>query len=424
MDEGVFDLAGLDAEERATLLSSRRAEAQAEPRPGLLGAPAETANYNLATAENVLLYDELRDVITDFRGFSLEDTKYPGRVKPGNLYTLNERAAAFLSAEYGLEEPLTADHVMGIGGVSAALESLAFALCKPGEIVIAPAPCWQGFQWCFTYRAGANLERFPVSSRPGDPFYLTLDDVKRAYARTRGTAKVLVLTNPENPLGVNHAPDVLEEIYGWVLAQTGMHIISDEIYFNSQTAGAPPFKGALALKAYQRDRVHVVWGFAKDFGLSGFRAGFVVTRAAAVMKAVIDRRMWFLSPFTAQPIFALSEVLGRDEGRFAHELMRAYRRVLTEQRSATAAALDAKEIAWYPNNHAALFFWLDLRRYLRAGGEQQLNAHLEEHGIFLLPGQTLACPEPGWFRLCYTCESADVIVAAVAHLSSVLRKIG
>jgi aspartate/methionine/tyrosine aminotransferase len=422
MDEGLFGTAGLDAEERATLLSARRAEAGARR---LLGAPAE-ANFNLATAENVLLYERLREVITDFRRFSLEDTKYPGRAKPGNLYTLNARAAAFLSAEYGLGEPLTADQVMGIGGVSAALESLTFALCKPGDTVIAPAPCWQGFEWCFTYRAGARLERFPVSSQPGDPFHLTLDDVKRGCERARGTAKVLVLTNPDNPLGVNYAPELLEEIYGWVLGETGMHVVSDEIYFNSQTAGAPPFKGALALKAYQRnhDRVHVVWGFAKDFGLSGFRAGFVVTRAAAVMKAVIDRRMWFLSPFTAQPIFALSNVLGRDEGRFAHELMREYRRALTEQRRATAGALDAQSIVYYPHNHAALFFWLDLRRYLRAGGEKELNARLEANGIFLLPGQTLACPEPGWFRLCYTCESAGVIVAAVEHLGNVLQNIG
>jgi len=430
MHTGSLDLAGLDAEERATLLSAQRAA-----RLDLAGEVGAT--FNLATAENVLLYDRLRPVLTDFAKFDIRDTKYPGRVG-GTLEELHNNTAAFLTVQYRLQaKPLLPNHVLGVSGVSAALESLAFALCDPGDTVIIPAPCWQGFKWCFTYRARAELVPFAVSSSEADPFRLTLDDVKKAYEGVSPRPKVLVLTNPDNPLGVTYSKDLLEEIYGWAMASTEMHVISDEIYFHSETADKPEFTTAFALDAYRPDRVHVVWGFAKDFGVSGFRAGFVLTRDKDVMERIIARRMWFLAPFASPQIFMLSQGVLSRAGGFARELMVLYRRRLIVQRGETAKALGREKIAYYTHGTAAQFFWLDLSKYLDRvppgdeddvspadatdEREKRLDKYLRDRGIFLLPGGELSCPVPGWFRLCFTCEQLRVMEAAVAELGKVLR---
>ena len=43
------------------------------------------------------------------------------------------------------------------------------------------------------------------------------------------------------------------------------------------------FPNALSLSSVpDPDRLHVVWGFSKDFGLSGFRVGVFITKNAVV----------------------------------------------------------------------------------------------------------------------------------------------
>ena len=101
--------------------------------------------------------------------------------------------------------------------------------------------------------------------------------------------KVLLLTNPTNPFGtVWKAEDMLRAIE-WATAHR-IHVVSDEIYAASifGQAECPPFESAWDLAAEkltdeQARLVHLVYGLAKDFGVSGFRTGAVATRHGHVI---------------------------------------------------------------------------------------------------------------------------------------------
>ncbi len=444
---------------------------------------------NLATAENVLLYAQLKEKVFDvLPGITEQDIRYP--VPIYGTDRLREDIAAMLRPQFAAD--LDAKDVFGTSGVSAALECLAFALknggiLETGDRVLIPAPFWQGFKWCFQQRPGLVCVPANLTEKGLQNFELTLDDLKRAYYAEPRRPKLLVLTNPHNPLGVNYSKDLLEKIYAWALNETEMHVISDEMYAHSQiTTATQPFVSALSLDAYRTiaqapERVHVVWGFAKDFGLSGFKAGVVISRSSVVHDALGGAQgepySWF-SPFDSLKHWVIGNLLEtQDSGRsFAAELMESYRGILTGAFQSARAALDSNHIPYVfqEGQNPAQFFWLDLRKYLspqapeipwergphfphagivHSGGngngngngngakpgdlrlpvvfseisnaEEDLRRYIaEKANVLLLPGQTLTCAEPGYFRLCYTAFHEQTIREAIDRIGQALASYG
>ena len=100
----------------------------------------------LDVAENMLLMDELRDLISEpAMLLTQKDLNYP-HDRIGEP-VVREHIAALLSKSWGLqgEHELAADHVLCTPGASAALHLHAQARLSPGDTVMLPAPYWQMF---------------------------------------------------------------------------------------------------------------------------------------------------------------------------------------------------------------------------------------------------------------------------------------
>ncbi|SHG87596.1 pyridoxal phosphate-dependent aminotransferase [Streptoalloteichus hindustanus] len=423
---------------------------------------------NLSVAENVLLYPEhLKPYV--FRNLPAVPERSIKYAPPMGSEALRKRMATLFRDSFDI----TVDHrnIYATCGVSSALECIALALreggvLRAGDAVMLPAPCWQGFRWSFQQRPELHCVGVDLLEAGAERFELTLEDIKREYRNDKHRPpKLLVLTNPHNPLGVNYDEDLLEEIYRWVLDETDMHVISDEIYRHSQVEDAhPDFVSAFALRAYRdaskekRARVHLVWGFAKDFGLSGFRLGFVVSTSPLVRRAMqgSDRPAdewkslsWF-SPFDSlkQHLFGhlLKAKIGDED--FATRAMADYRGLLTAAYREVVGALREQGIPHVhrQNGNPGVFCWLDLRDHLpdssRVNGsslaadpvfggeygywvdepEQQLAKDIADNArVLLLPGRTLFCHWPGYFRLCYTAEETSKVCDAVERVGEYLR---
>ncbi|TJZ57409.1 pyridoxal phosphate-dependent aminotransferase [Streptomyces piniterrae] len=432
---------------------------------------------NLGTAENVLLYPRLKEnVFDELPGIGEHDIRYP--VPIYGTQQLRTDIAELLRPLF--DSDLRKEDVFGTSGVSAALECLAFAL-KHGEVletgdrVLLPAPFWPGFKWCFEQRPGLVCVAAPLTSKGSENFELTLEDLQRAYHAEKEPPKLLVLTNPNNPLGVNYPKDLLEKIYDWALKETQMHIISDEMYAHSQIRTSElPFVSALSLDAYRndpaaRERVHVTWGFAKDFGLSGFKAGVVISRSSVVQDVLTEKSgepySWF-SPFDSLKHYVLGKLLEtrKDGGSFALELMAEYRETLTDAFQSARAAFDRNKIKYvfHKGQNPAQFFWLDLRQYLKHevpeipwergphfpqngngepakpgdlrlpvlfseinSAEEDLRKYIAENAhVQLLPGQAMSNVEPGYFRLCYTAFDKETVREAIDRIGQALASRG
>lgn len=435
----------------------------------------ETA-VDLSVAENVLVYDDSMQKMV-FANTGLLPEPFIHYFPPYGTPELRQQVADLLTEAFG--RTVLAENVFGTAGVASALECLAFALktgapggpppLVDGDGVLIPAPYWQGFNWSFEQRPKLTCVPVNLPTDGPDAFRLTLDLVKKQYEEHRkqtGKApRLLVLTNPHNPLGVNYPKELLEDIYAWALGDPDLHVISDEIYCHSQLRDSTtPFTSAVALDAYAEhpDRIHVVWGFAKDFGLSGFRTGFVVSRNTVVHDAMLgstdtgaEKRhpmSWF-TPFDSLKHYVVGAVLSASVNGPGSELyttyaMKIYRDLLTTSFDKVRDRLEQNGIAYvhHDGDNAAQFFWLDLREYLdlcvppnsAAAPVPLTGADLDprEQCLFdylratptevsLLPGGVMHCPAPGFFRLCYTarqpaevCEAIDKVAKALALLKS------
>lgn len=160
----------------------------------------------------------------------------------------------------------------GLAGVTATLDNLFRILQNPNDgsrnDAITASPFWPGFRWT-SEQLKVNGHIIPFIPNDTTSMQITLDDVQSSV-EANPSARFLVICNPHNPTGVIYNKKNLEAIYTYILQETDLHIISDEMYANSIIHGhKDDYTSAVALDAYQRakpeqkERVHLVWGFTK-----------------------------------------------------------------------------------------------------------------------------------------------------------------
>lgn len=409
----------------------------------------DPTSVNLSTAENILLLDFYNEkAFANLGPVSLENIEYPLPTVQGRSNYM-ESLATFLNSQWS-GVSVNSANIYSTSGVVAGLELLALALCKPGDEVLLPAPLWYGFHWSFSQTAALKFIPFPIDNETT----LTTANVEAAL-KQNPNAKLLVLTNPGNPIGSNYTKELQESVCTLFLEKPDRQIICDEIYALSQV-NKGQFVSALSLDVYKKypDRIHVTWGLSKDFGLAGFRAGFIISQSPIVHTALTDKSCaaslcWF-SPMVTTNYYMLQKLfLNSDQSpnpQLASDTMTLYKGLLQKQYDATATALKKGNISYLTPNDGALFFWIDLSAYLDLvpvtssdkgtlcpeiyqyddPREQALANYIAAPGngltgVLLTRGQECFNQAPGFFRVCYTAAALDQVVFGIDNMAKALN---
>ena len=216
------------------------------------------------------------------------------------------------------------DNVILGAGCNAVLENLCVCLADPGDAVLIPVPYYAAFEFDLAARAGCRIvpayggeggggggagETFPPKHYY--PTHSSLDDAyDRAVRETGRPPRVLLISHPNNPLGICYPPGIVRDCIDWCRDRR-VHLISDEIYAGSvyreertscggeeedEDEGRPTFVSAMALgggasSAAADGRpglglgpyVHLVYALSKDFALSGLRVGVAYTENEEIL---------------------------------------------------------------------------------------------------------------------------------------------
>jgi aspartate/methionine/tyrosine aminotransferase len=358
---------------------------------------------NLGTADNRLVWDLLAPRLTV--PVRESDVHY------GLLYGTRELRAAIATLLAPVWHGVDPENLVVVSGATAALDILASTLCDPGETIAVPAPYYAAFDTDLTARSGARL--LPIPMDPARGFALdpaTVDAALTAARRDGVVVRALAVTSPANPVGQVHSPAVLRDLVDVATAHS-VDVIADEIYAHSAY-------GAEFVSMVGEHAVHGIWGFAKDFGLSGLKVGVLHTRDPRVRAAA--RALAYFAPVSTHTQALLTNLLS-DKDWVAGFLAEARRR-LGESATATMDLLTAGGIG-YVEPAGGFSLWVDLRQHLpevSVAGEQELWQRILRAGrVNILPGDAFGCPEPGWFRLCHATD-ARAVTTGVARLSRVL----
>ena len=190
-------------------------------------------------------------------------------------------------------------------GCGAVIDNVCFAVCDRGSEVLIPAPYYPAFDNDLRVRSG--VEPVPVFSSSGSAGLPTNEDLDKAFSSC-SNPRVLLLTNPHNPLGTVLNAQQVHRCIKWALMR-GLHVISDEIYANSVHApegSREVFRSAMAMapdlaeklgEELVAQRLHTIFGFSKDFCASGLRVGCIHTKNRRLLMAM-DNVGYFCGAFS------------------------------------------------------------------------------------------------------------------------------
>jgi aspartate/methionine/tyrosine aminotransferase len=209
----------------------------------------------------------------------------------------SEELRAAIAAHYPGAGP---DHVTVAIGSAEANYVVCWALIRPADRVAVLAPTYMQM-WGLAQSFGATVVPFSLDPRRG----WDLDRASLEQAVTPGT-RVVIVTDPNNPTGRVLTPEARAAIVARARA-VGAWLVVDEVFQGAELDGrtTPTWWGA-------GERVVVVNGLSKAYGLPGLRIGWVVS-SAEFKQSVLERHDYtVIGPSPLTDYLALLAVRSRD----------------------------------------------------------------------------------------------------------------
>lgn len=150
-------------------------------------------------------------------------------------------------------------------GAGQALAMAFQAVLSPGSEIIGFTPSFP-LNWGLPAIHGAALRTVPIST-PADRLRAVLD------AEVTERTRAIIMHNPNNPTGHVMTREHLEAISA-VAIDRDLVVISDEVYECFRYDGRPHV--SIGSLPGMLDRTISIYGFAKEYGLSGLRVGYAV----------------------------------------------------------------------------------------------------------------------------------------------------
>lgn len=332
----------------------------------------------------------------------------------------------FLEHNFHPLEEINIDQLIVTNGVTVILENLAFALAQPGEYIMITKPYYYRLIVDFFERPGVlalSVDQPLPSEIPGNRYKLDVPGLEEAYYKAAGEGKIvraIHITNPNNPTGDVYSAQELTDLLQFAHRHQ-LHVIANELYGLSMYDPDVNFTSILTLPHPDPERVHFLWGFSKDLGLSGVRIATLYTKNTALLKYFRQTAIYIRPTEMGQR--RMQHLIDDEDFMDNHALPEVRQRLKARHQSVK------REIEGcggrVHDSPATVFRWLDLSPFLTTldfQSENELFQRIYSSGVHLMPGKSLGHSKPGWFRMVAGLEN-DVHEEGMTRLVSVLNAI-
>ena len=295
--------------------------------------------------------------------------------------------------------------------------------------MLVPTPYYGAFKTDLMCRMGCVVYPIDLSSTPNadyeetTPFELSTARLNNTYQKAVSEGvkiRGIILMNPHNPLGSIYSKDQLVS-YLQFADRLGLHVILDEIYLLSIFKEGVNMTTGLSLDGViNPDLLHIIWGFSKDFGLSGFRCGLVHTVNKAVANVVSSNAYFQSTPTISQ--FILQSLVS-DYDWLDNVYLPTNQRLLREAHAFVKKELNEVGVALH-EAVGGLYVWVDFRKFVRPlsrDGELKLMNMFLDHGVYITAGLAFNSSEFGWFRIIISVGKG--LPAGINRIKKVLKEV-
>jgi hypothetical protein len=269
------------------------------------------------------------------------------------------------------------DQILVTTGSSEANFVTCWRLIEPGDKVAVMQPNYQQ-TWGLAQNFGAQVRPFQLHEKEGwEPY---AEEIRSAIAP--GT-KLVVVTNPHNPTG-HILSDGSRKVIVDRCAEVGAWLLADEVYQGAER-GESPKTTASFWGAY--DKVIVVNGLSKAYGLPGLRIGWIVASPASTQEAWSRHDYTTIGPSGATDHLAAVAL----DPRVREKLIERTRRILNANYPVMEAWLKAfgDTFTWHAPQAGAIC-WARYRQAIPAG--EIVEKVRAQHSVLLVPGDQFGMP--------------------------------
>lgn len=170
------------------------------------------------------------------------------------------------------------ENVLVTSGGKFGLFALLYTLLQQDDEVLIPAPYWVSYPSLVTM---ANGVAKILPTRPESDWKLTAPDLLQHVSKK---IKILILNNACNPTGTIYTKQEISDLLD-AAEQAGLTVISDEVY-SGLVYGKASFVSCGDFPRHQ-DRVIIVQSCSKNFGMPGWRVGFVMGTESIIKRLAV-----------------------------------------------------------------------------------------------------------------------------------------
>ena len=293
--------------------------------------------------------------------------------------------------------------ILTTSGSSEANFLLMWSRIEKGDEVLFELPNYMQM-WGLLRGFGARVKTFRLHEELG--WQPDLDELRRLVTKR---TKLIVLTNPNNPTGAVLSPEAMDGIVD-LARKSGAWILADEVYCGAERDGfrTPSFWG-------RYDKVLVVNGLSKAYGLPGLRIGWIAGPEDVI------KRTWPYHDYTTISPSALSDRLARialaPDTR--ERLLARTRRILNRNFPVLEAWLKRRrDLFTYVSPRAGAICFA--RYALKMNSTTLVERILRERSVLVVPGDHFATD--GYLRIGFG-SSPVSLRAGLARIGKTLQEI-
>jgi len=296
---------------------------------------------------------------------------------------------------------LSANQVCVMVGSQEAMTAAFLAIVNEGDEVLIPNPSFPAYENCVKLAGGEPVYyRLPAEKDFGF-------DIEEFKSSITPKTKVAVVISPSNPTGKIFTREDLEQI-SEVLRDTGIYLISDEIYSDLYFTTEKPRS---ASEFY--DKTIIVSGLSKSLSMTGWRVGWAASSQTDVIKACLTVH-GFLTVCTST-ISQKASLLGWTEEA---EKAKAEAREIYKRRGEILIDLFDKELNLKATSPEGAFYtMLDVREL---GDDLEIAEKFLQNRVITVPGIAFGSEAKGFLRVSF-CNTEEKMAEGVRRMKEALK---
>lgn len=313
-----------------------------------------------------------------------------------DLPELIDAVIAWYARRYGVT--LERDQVMSVYGTQEGMAHVALPICNPGDLVIAPDPCYPVFMFG-PRMAEAEIYYTPLKKENG--FLIDFDSIPQDVAQR---TKMIVVSYPNNPVTALATFEFYEKLVAWA-KKYDVVVVHDNAYSELVMDEEP---GMSFLKVPGAMDVGIEFNsLSKSYNLTGLRISFAmgnteIIRNFRCLRSQIDYGISF--PVQKAAIAALNG---------PQDILERNRKGYRERRDALCGGL--RSIGWdVPDSPGTMFVWAPLPSGYDKSFDFVLEL-MEKTGVICVPGESFGPAGEGFVRF--------ALVAGVPTIEKAVRLI-